>query len=709
MEILFLEDWDKVPGAIVDNKTTNTSFLRMAAVYKNMGIKNHAFLLQLHNRDLQGIDPFDPNLSKSDIMAIAAECKRNLFYFIREVVRTPDSKPDFPVTFKANRGNIALYWLFLNHIMTILIQIRQTGKSLSSDVLVTWLMNLRCYRTQINLLTKDDTLRAANLERLKKLELELPWYLKARAKMDPANTEEIKISALLNHYQGHLPNKSPKMADLVGRGLTSPIFLVDEAAFFANIEISLPAALAAGTAARDMAKLKGDPYGTILTTTAGKKDDRDGKFIYTMVEDAAIWTERFFDCKNLEELEKVIIQTSPKKELMVNCTFNHRQLGKTDEWLAKAIRDARSTGEAASRDFGNVWTSGGQYSPFDVDISERIRNSEIKDNYNEITAPNSYVLRWFIPENQIDHVMNNTHHVIGLDTSDAIGRDDIFMVIRNIKTGAVVAAANINETNLLLFSEWIATILVRFKKTTLVIERRGSGQSVLDYLLLYLPAYGEDPFVRIYNKIVHEKEDTQAFRDRFKEINRPLEYRNPEIYNKYKKMFGFATSGVGQNSRGLLYGTVLANSGKLTCDLVHDSRLIKQILGLTIINGRIDHGEGEHDDGVIAWLLGFWFMTYAKNLTHYGINPKEILSENVVLKQTVTSESKYINYKTQKSKLEIDQLIEELKQEKNQYVAMRLEMRLKLLVNSLPNEVKANYAIDSLIEQLSDQRQTFRR
>jgi hypothetical protein len=57
----------------------------------------------------------------------------------------------------------------------------------------------------------------------------------------------------------------------------------------------LPAALAGGGAARDVAAERGEPYGTIYTTTAGKKNDRDGKYAYQITTCSAVWSERFLD------------------------------------------------------------------------------------------------------------------------------------------------------------------------------------------------------------------------------------------------------------------------------------------------------------------------------------------------------------------------------------------------------------------------------
>ena len=281
--ILFKEDWSKYPRAIADLSTKNESFIRYSLLLKKMGIENHMFPLQLHNRELVGVDPFDDNLSTEMMAMIAIECKQNFFYYVREISRVPAKDTGPRQMFIANRGNMALFWLFFNHITTFLIQIRQTGKSFSTDTLSDYLLNVRCTGTDINLLTKDDTLRSRNITRMKDIESELPFYLKARGKNDIGNTEELTVRSLGNTYRGHLPSKSIKSALNVGRGLSSPVFHIDEAAFLYNIGISLPAALAGGTAMRDIAKMKNEPYGTIITTTAGAKDDRDGSFIYNLL------------------------------------------------------------------------------------------------------------------------------------------------------------------------------------------------------------------------------------------------------------------------------------------------------------------------------------------------------------------------------------------------------------------------------------------
>lgn len=701
--ILFKEDWHNYPNAIADYKTSNQSFVRLAALYRDMGVENHTFLLALHNPALQGINPHSPELTLDQIALITIECKENFWYYVREVARIPGLAGSDPIVFRASRGNIALYWLFFNHIFTLLIQIRQTGKSVGMDTLNRYLTNVRCRNTDIYLITKDDDLRSKNLARMKEMESCLPFYFRLRQKNDLANNEEFTIKILKNTYKGLLAQSSPKAALNLGRGLTTPIVQFDEAAFLYNIRISLPAALAAGIAARDSARANNEPYGTVLTTTAGKKDDRDGSYVYSLLMQASIWSEGFLDSKNIEDLEDIIRKASGG-ELMVNCTFSHRQLGYSDEWLKKVLDETKARGEDADRDLFNIWTSGSQSSPLDVRLMEAIKNSKKDDYFTEICAPYNYIIRWFVPENQIVHRMNSSFYAMAIDSSDAIGKDDIAMNLRDVKTGEIIAAGNYNETNILLFCQWLVTLFVKYPNFVLIIERRSTGSSIIDTLIMMLLAKNIDPFKRIWNKVVHESDE---YKDRFKEINRDLFARDPEVYTRYKRLFGFATSSGGMTSRSELYSTTLLNAAKQTGHAVHDPKTVSQILTLEVRNGRVDHQQGSHDDNVIAWLLSYWIISQGKNLSFYGINARDILS-NVTKHEPETplenynqAEQKYLRYL-------IEETVERIKAEKDNFITQKLEAKLRMLAAKLIIEENEHFSIDSLLHDLQEQKRISR-
>lgn len=110
-----------------DLSTKNTSFLRTADLFRQQGIVNNNFILQLNNPMLIGVDPYSPDLTNEQQTWVAEECRANFWYFLREVCQL---KPGMP--FKANRGNISFIWNYLNHITTYMIMPRQQGKALDN-------------------------------------------------------------------------------------------------------------------------------------------------------------------------------------------------------------------------------------------------------------------------------------------------------------------------------------------------------------------------------------------------------------------------------------------------------------------------------------------------------------------------------------------------------------------------------------------------
>jgi hypothetical protein len=703
--ILFANDWDKYPTADVDMTTKNESFIRLAAVYKKMGIKNHAFPLALINQNLKGIDPFAPDLSQQEILMITMECFHNPWYYFREIARAPAGSGQEAVRVEGNRANLALWWSFFNHVMFMLIQPRQTGKSFSTDTLMVYLMVIKCMNTGINLLTKDDKLRRENIDRIKNIMTELPDYMQLRTSDDVNNGEEITIKALGNKYNTHVPQASEKLAHNKGRGITTPVVHIDEPPFQRHIAVAVKAMLAAMGAATERAAEAGAPYGVIMTTTAGMKDDVDGKWVYeTLVQDSAPWNERFFDCKDAEELEWLVRKTSPGKKFQINGTFDHRQLGKSDEWLRKKIEAALQDGLTAERDYLNIWTSGTERSPFDPHTTERIANAKCEPLHHQI-FPEGYIFRWHLPEEQVVNYMKFNKTVLGVDSSDAMGRDEICLVLTDVVTGEVIGTGAFNETNLFTFSTWLAHFLIEFKNVTMIPERHSSMVMILDHLCIMLPQHGEDPFKRIFNWVVQDQNDSVSNTEKYREIKQPLSRRDAQFHAERKGALGWRTSGTGRTARSNLYSVVLMMAAKRAGHKIKDPQLVGQLLGLVNKNGRIDHEEGSHDDMVIAWLLTHWFLMQGKYLTHYGIEAGTALAGLNVKKEESPQEMR-MRFEQQEIRDQITELYEKLMNEEDENVAERIEAKLRSLDRRIVVEEGELYAFDDLIREAKNARRT---
>lgn len=703
--IKFLSDYALYPTAIVDWKTSNESALRLAELYRRMGVKNYAFHLTLMQPELQGVDPFDPNLDLETKNKIAIECRYNPWYFFREVTRVPAKASQNPLRLRLNRGNVAMFWLFFNHAIFCLIQPRQTGKSLSSDSLTNLLFHIQCSNSYFTLLTKDDTLRVANVERLKELRDLLPPYLNPTSKADADNKMGLTCVLRNNRLNTVVSQKSENDANKLGRGLTAPINVVDEGPFVDFLDVVVPAMLSSGNAAREEARQAGAPYGTIFTTTAGKLDTRSGEYMHRLLTGGLTWSEQLFDLRDEEQLHDVLNKAAGDGTRMpiVNLTLSHRQLGISDEQHLKNMRETGSTGEAADRDYFNRWTRGSAQSPLPTALNELIGESRMDAKHVEITRDN-YLLRWYVPAGQIDRLMAERKTVLGLDLSDMIGRDATTLVLMDVETLEVYAAAKINEGNLIRMSAWVADFMIKYKNVTMIPERRGSGQTFIDTLLIRLPAAGIDPFRRIYNQIVDEPEQ---FRDIYKEIQQDIGRRSTAFYEGVKKYFGFVTAGSGKFSREALYSDTLLQAARLGGRCAHDEDLIREITGLMVKNNRIDHSSSGNDDMVIAWMLGVWLLTRGKNLKFYGIEKVLTLVKEWTEDEADKDFDPYAEVKRLeqiKLRKDIEDLFAELKSCKDEYEIRKIEARIKILDAQLTEQFDSNASIDALIKEASGQR-----
>lgn len=700
--ILFKKDWSRFPTAVVDYNTSNKSFLRTVALYKKQGIDNCEFILALLQPELSGVDPFDPDLSKEVQFKIAMECKFNPWYFLREVALIPPTGGTVPIRFRANRGNIALYWSFFNHVDFGLLQPRQTGKSVSTDVLMNGLINIWCENTTVNLITKDIKLRNANVNRLKDMRDLLPSYIYSRNALDADNQELITNIRLGNAYKTAVGRNDKKEADKLGRGLTVPIMQFDELSYINWIEMSLPVALSSGSAARANAAEAGQPYGNIFTTTAGSVNSRDGKYAYQFMTGGAPWTEHYFDQLNNKALKRIIEKNSPGEKPLIYGAFNHRQLGKTDEWLYKELRETASKGELADRDYFNIWTAGTEGGPLSAEEKRYIKESGREPEYTEI-SPEGYIIRWYVAKENIMQRMNSSSYVIGIDPSEALGQnnDATGFVMIDVETHDVVCTGRYNETSLPVLASFIGNFLLRYSRSTLVIERKSSGIALLDMLIIQLTKAGVDPFRRLYNRIVDEREE---FANEYREIQTPVNQRSAHFYDRFKRYFGFNTSGSGGHARSALFGDAFKSLLEYGVKRIKDNILINELLSLVIKNGRLDHSSGNHDDMVVSLLLAHWFCIRAKHLDYYGIDSNQVFAKALKREEEMTKVEIYRDERQVRLRAEFTGIMDELKGTKDMLSVARLEMRLRRLSQQVDVAETGGVGIDAMLQQAHNER-----
>jgi len=683
--ILYRKDWSKYPSAIVHLKTTNKSFLDFAAQLKKSGVKNYLFLLALHNPKLENIDPHSKNLTLEEKMMISREISINKWYYFREVARAPASSGQLEDTpFLANGGSIAVIWGFFAEIADLILheQIRQTGKSFTARHIARGLLSYWTFNTEIGLFTKDNPLRVDTIESLKKIEESIPPWIRFTSKKDVNNSQSITCLRNKNSFITAVAQKSEISAGNVLRGHVIPIVFMDEPAFASNIEKSLPSILAATGAARKAARSVGAPVGTLLTTTSGDPSTPSGRYVYNEIyKKGAKFNLKYYDCLDQKEARDLVIKHSSGGKRILILSFNHKELGMTEEEFKRRLRESGAVSTEAERDFFLKWVSDSSTKPLDTKVLRVVEESERLPLYTEISS-SGHIIEWHITREQLE-AMKNKPMVAGLDTSDMLGGDALDLVILDPLSGSVIGRGHYNTGLLDDISELMTGLLVRFTKLTLIPEKRSSAMSIIDTTAKMIMELDMNPFKRIFNKVVQH-----ASNEKLEEIH-SLRYNElRELYIKHKKDFGYTTSGAGEHSRINLYGRLEDNLRYLG-STIRCKILIGQITGLINKNGRIDHGP-LGDDAVIAFMLAIYLLRQGENLGFYGLDTVMILSNVHQYNPEAIDSIKIHEENMYKETLyvKIGDLLKELEDTKDMFEEEGLRKRIQKIERSLDSADK---------------------
>lgn len=604
--VLFLDDYNTHHG-ILDTDTKNTSCFRMYKILSEMGVKNNKFFLFLSQPELKNYDPHhltDPSVELRQ--RIAYECKINPWYYLREVIRVPTSGGD-PIHYQFSRANLALNWCFLNSIDVFLTMPRQKGKTIGVVCILSWEEFLSARNITIGIFAKDDSLRAENIKRIKEIRNSLPEYL-VDYKNDTKNQEDVTYKRLKNAVKSFVAQSDTRRASRQGRGETTSSQWWDEVAYYVNIDKSYPSATGACATARKLAYARGIPSANILTTTAGMLSDPAGAYAFNLKSGAARFNECVYDLKDVAAVKEWIKGMGGRS--MMYLEYSAFQLGETQEWLEEQKIGKDPITFAV--DYLNEWQLGTGQSIVPIELLNRLNASVCEPA--EFTTHGPLVVRWYIKRSILMRPENKDRsYLIGLDTSDNVGRDATALVIVDPLDLAVVATCKCNITNLVNVAMCICELMDMLPHSILIPERNKNGAFMIDILIDAMIKKRINPWYRIYNTYFQDG-STEA-----------LDVDRIDLGDGTKrKHFGFNTTS-SQESRNILYGRVLITSLQYMANRLFDADLASEIKSLTVRNGRVDHPAGFHDDLCIAWTLTGFFALFGKNLHLYGIPKGEVL------------------------------------------------------------------------------------
>lgn len=271
-----------------DYETCNTSFLYIAKLLKDKGVKNFDFMLIVKNDDVIGLDPYAdakpdvPDLELWEKKLIAEEVSDNYFYYLREIARIPvsGSSTDIGggVAYELHRGNLAMAFLQEFNISFFVVLPRQTGKTWGIVHRILWEFNFATTNSQFLFMHLSKQGSVGNLKRLKEARELLPEYLQNNYSRDKKNNNIVKnidnVNELRNANKNEIITKASAKtriaADNLGRGMTQPTQFYDEFAFIMFNDIIWAAATPAFLQASRTAKEFGKPTSIMVASMWGQ-------------------------------------------------------------------------------------------------------------------------------------------------------------------------------------------------------------------------------------------------------------------------------------------------------------------------------------------------------------------------------------------------------------------------------------------------------
>lgn len=560
---------------MIQYNTTNVSFLKVAKLLKEKGIKNNTFFLKLYDESLLNVNPHDPNITDDQKNRIIIEVTRNPWYFLRECVRIASAGT---TPYELHLGNLAFNWAVLNNFNTYMVLPRQRGKTTAAAALICWITYFAGKNTETMLYAQTDKNLTNNMSRVRNIRENLPEYLRLNnGRKDRDGSEMITFSALGNKILRQAPKRSEEGADSVGRGFSTSCAFYDEFGFIPHIKTQYQASVLATSKVAKTAAKYGLPHSIMITTTAAFLNNESGIYAYNFFCDSLRFDEKFYDM-SIEEIHKIM--NNEAKRDFIAIEYPYWELGVEDTYFAEQCKALNYDQDAIDREVLNKWKSVSTTHPLGQEAIARLDDNKRKPN-TILLINDLYRLKLYKDPNTLDW---GIPYVIGGDCANNLGGDYSALVIIDPRDYSVVATLRSNSYSTMLYAKMIATLLTDyFYKAVLVLERNLNGATILD-------------------RIVEEDYSLLA-----------RVYAGPR--NVAIGKLGIDTT---ENSRKLLYNQILRIAVNDSYDRIFDETIINEIKNLRRTRmGRIDHPDGGHDDCCISWLFTRWFLMYGENIERY--------------------------------------------------------------------------------------------
>ena len=576
----------KVP-VYIELESTNSSFVEMHHYLKAKGIKNNAFMLLLYDPGLAGVDIYDPNLTFDMKRRILLETRRNPWFFFRNVRLPVQGSGGHGVRFKLHRGNMAMLFMMMLNFNTYTVLPRQKGKTTTIAFWYLYCFNFYTSNSEFMLLNLNHDRSKANLATIKQYREALPTYMRMDSPMSDFTGKKLKVpnsAEALQHPSNKnkiktLPSaKNKQLANTLGRGCTQPLQWYDEFGWIVHNQLIYESATPAFDTASQNAKMNGAPYGITLTTTPGDMTTIEGMYAFQVRNNSIKFDEQYYDFTPQELHEAV---DSNDNSIFVYIEFSYQQLGESEEYFKRQVRQLQKNWPAIRREVLLEWSNVNDNNPFgkeDLDIIQQYCRAPIRT-----VLFGQYRQYQMLVYEDMDL---RDGQIIGVDVSGGFRRDSSAITIINAKSTKVMATFNCNYISIDDLANLIYELVTKYLPNALVvIEKNGVGIGLVSRLVR--SSIKKNLYYSIKEHVAEERTNGVTLMQQKTRV----------------KVYGVDNSkDVRARMMEILFSRVQYHKDKFIAQILHD-----EMAGLTYKqsggNYRVDHSPNTHDDQIMSYLL----------------------------------------------------------------------------------------------------------
>ena len=624
-----MSDIRKIQGKYYDFDPKNKSFLQTAHELKQLGIKNYYFPLLINNPRIADIDPFKPNITRQEMEALLHELKGNLWFFARSVVKL---RTDLGIVdFGLHRGLAAAMWCFSRNQDCCLCEPRQTWKTTGLiGSAINWAFQLS-QNLNIHFFGKDTENTKRNLASIKDDISLLPQWLQftryqdtdGKIKKTRQSTEIIENRLMHNKIVMHPKPTSLSHAQGMARGASAAIIYFDEIEHTPFFDELLSNSAPAFKVASDNAKAAGKPACRVFSCTPGNLDTREGRTSLPIIKSMIPFTEKIYDMtpEELALYKSAYVEEYHSDESITNtrevvdifyAEFQYYQVRKTYQWV---LEQYKLSGDkmAIRREVLLQRIRGSSDSPISPEDIEYLISNMVKAK-NDLIINGKWRFLLYDHEQscQFDGTPKlldeNIPYLVGIDTASGKGGDNIAITLVNpfnLQIAAEFKNPYISGTDLCRLL--ITLVNDYIPEAVLIIEQNNMGIYLIQMI------YEQTSISR--NLYWNKKADPM----KSIVVENPSD-RELQIAAEKWKMFGTTVS---EKTRNAMFELLFKHIRECK-ELLNTEYLVDDICKLIRTStGRIQAGQGEHDDSLFAYLHAIYVWYTGDNLPLFGINIQE--------------------------------------------------------------------------------------